>query len=428
MCTIPYAYPQSYFFSSLGPVSLGMAFSLNKIGPAAMVAAAFVGPGTLITCSIAGATFGYSLIWAVVFSVISTMVLQEMTGRLGVIKGLGLSESIRTMISNRWIRVIVSALSLIAILVGNAAYQSGNITGTVLGFSGIFDQNNNNSGLLTIWAMALLVSLLLFFGKYKVIERVLVLLVSLMSIIFIITAIALPVDLWSLMKGALIPSFPQNSFLLIMALIGTTVVPYNLFLHSSAVAQKWKGMENIDLVRSDVMISVGVGGLISVLIVVTSAATLHISGQEVTTLVDLGSQLKPILGDSATTIFSAGVFSAGLTSMITAPVAASYTVSGILGKSASFDGVVFRSSWLAVLWTGVIVASWGIQPLLLIQIAQFANGLILPVFGIFLLLIMNSKDLGNFRNGPISNSLGIIVILIVTLLGVRGILISLDMI
>ncbi len=393
-----------------------------------MVAAAFIGPGTVVTCSIAGASFGYSLIWALVFSVIATIFLQEMTGRLGAIKGMGLSDAIRVGLSNRYLRTVMTILSLLAILVGNAAYQSGNITGATLGLSELVPGDFSMAGknLFIIWILGSIAFILLYFGKYKLIEKTLVILVSLMSLIFLFTVIVLPVNIFEIFRGAFIPTFPDNSLFVVMALIGTTIVPYNFFLHSSAVATKWSGAEHLRTVRADVLVSVILGGIISILIIITSAATLYVNGQEVTGLADLATQLRPLLGEYSTIMLSVGIFSAGLTSMITAPVAAAYTVSGLLGKQSSFGSATFRLSWFGVLITGVIVASLGIKPLLLIQIAQFANGLLLPVIGLFLMIVMNQRDLREFRNGWISNTVGGFIILIITFLGLKGILSSIQ--
>ena len=129
---------------------------LKNIGPGPLVAAAFIGPGTVTVCTLAGVGFGFALLWAMVFSVIATLVLQEMSARLGIITQKGLSEVIRTEIKHPFFKNIVILLILSAILIGNAAYEAGNISGGVLGLEAIFGNTNIKSGNLSINGFSLI--------------------------------------------------------------------------------------------------------------------------------------------------------------------------------------------------------------------------------------------------------------------------------
>src|SRR5690554_5266782 len=106
-----------------------------SMGPAALVAAAFIGPGTVVTASLAGANFGYALLWALVFSVIATIILQEMSARLGVVTQQGLGENIRATITLPWLRHAVVVLIFAAVIIGNSVYQGGNISGARMGLA-----------------------------------------------------------------------------------------------------------------------------------------------------------------------------------------------------------------------------------------------------------------------------------------------------
>ena len=108
---------------------------IKDVGPGVLIAAAFIGPGTVTLCSIAGASFGYSLLWALLLSIIATIVLQEMSLRIGLITNMGLTEVIRVSIKNKFINRFLILLILCSILIGNAAYEAGNITGASLGLS-----------------------------------------------------------------------------------------------------------------------------------------------------------------------------------------------------------------------------------------------------------------------------------------------------
>ena len=194
---------------------------LFKIGPALFVTSAFIGPGTVYTASLAGANFGFSLLWALLFSVFATIVLQEMSARSGIVTQQGLGENLAQLITNPVIRFISFFLIISAVVIGNSAYEGGNIAGASLGLSELFPQWQ------AIWPLviAFIAFVLLFSGKYKVIEKGLALLVALMSMSFLLTFFMVKPDLAALFSGIFIPSWPNGSTLTIIALIGTTVVP-----------------------------------------------------------------------------------------------------------------------------------------------------------------------------------------------------------
>ena len=151
----------------------------DNIGPGPLVAAAFIGPGTVTLCSIAGLDYGFSLLWALVLSVFATIVLQEMSARLGIISKKGLSEVIRNEIHNPILKKVIITLILSAIVIGNAAYEAGNISGGVLGLEAVFGENIINLYDLNIKPYSILLGAiafaLLYIGNYKIIERSLML-------------------------------------------------------------------------------------------------------------------------------------------------------------------------------------------------------------------------------------------------------------
>ena len=163
---------------------------LPKVGPAFLVTAAFIGPGTVITASMAGANYGLTLIWALLFAMIATLVLQEMAARLGIITQQGLGENIRQAISQPFWRTITIVLVVSAIVVGNGAYQSGNISGASLGLVSISEQFSLSIAYTNVVFPVLIGSvafILLYTGSYKLIERALVVLVGLMSMAFLVS-------------------------------------------------------------------------------------------------------------------------------------------------------------------------------------------------------------------------------------------------
>ena len=390
---------------------------LRNLGPGLLVAAAFIGPGTVTTATVAGAQFGYALLWAVVFSVIATIVLQEMSARLGLVSREGLGEALRTMFSNRIVRGLSIGLVIGAIAFGNAAFQAGNITGAAIGLEAL----TNASAKLWAVVVAVAAFILLAYGAYKWIERVLMVLVGLMSIVFVTTMIIARPSLSDVVAGVFPPRIPDGSLLTILALIGTTVVPYNLFLHASAVQEKWSQQVPIDEAlkasRLDTVLAISLGGLVTLAIVVT-AATFFARGTIIQSAAMMAEQLEPVLGPAAKYFFAGGLLAAGLTSAITAPLAAAYATAGALGWRRDLKDPRFRAVWAAILVVGVVLAVVGRKPVAAILFAQAANGLILPLIAVFLLIVLNRTDLlGKYSNGVAANLAGGAVVLVAAGLG-----------
>ncbi len=384
----------------------------KNIGPGPLVAAAFIGPGTVTVCTLAGVGFGYALLWAMLLSIIATVVLQEMAARLGIISQKGLSEVIRSEIKNPVFKTLAIILILSAIVIGNTAYEAGNISGGVLGLETIVGKPSISVAGLSINLLSIVIGfvafVLLYIGNYKLLEKVLVSLVILMSIAFLITAIITKPNISEILKGAFIPKFPKDSILTIIALIGTTVVPYNLFLHASLVKEKWHHKGDLKFARKDTIIAVVLGGLVSMCIIISAAS---IQTQDISNAADLAKGLEPLFGSFAKYFLAIGLFAAGITSAITAPLAAAFVASGCLGWSTNMKAKKFRAVWMFILLVGVISSSIGIKSIEIIKFAQVANGILLPVIAGFLIWIMNKQSvLGIHKNNVKQNLFGFIIL------------------
>lgn len=388
---------------------------IKNIGPGTLVAAAFIGPGTVTMCTKAGVQFGYSLLWAMLLSIIATVVLQEMAARTGIITQKGLAEVIKGQITSPLLRNIAIFLILGAIVIGNAAYEAGNISGATLGMQ-VFGKETAVFYPILIGIIAFIV---LFIGNYKILERSLVALVLIMSISFLITAILTKPDIMAMLKGTFIPTIPENSTLIIIGLIGTTVVPYNLFLHASLVKEKWKTKDDLSSARKDTMISIILGGIVSMAIIVAATAT---TGGNISNALDLAKGLEPLYGENAKYLLGIGLFAAGITSAITAPLAAAYVAKSCFGWKASLKDNRFRAVWAIILILGVVFSSLEFSPLEVITFAQVANALLLPIVAIFLVWIVNKANvLGEYKNTLFQNILAACIILITVILGIKGI-------
>ena len=239
-----------------------------------------------------------------------------------------------------------------------------------------------------------------------------------MSISFIITGIITQPNILEMLKGAFIPKSPEGSLLTIIGLIGTTVVPYNLFLHASLVKEKWSDKKDLKAVKKDTIISIVLGGLVSMAIIVSAAS---ISGEEVANASDLAKSLAPLYGDFAKYFLGIGLFAAGITSAITAPLAAAYVAKGCFGWKGNLQSNKFRAVWIFILLIGVVFSSLGIKPIEIIKFAQVANGILLPVIAGTLLWVVNKKSvLGDFVNSKTQNIIGILILIATIFLGLRG--------
>ncbi|WP_340156606.1 Nramp family divalent metal transporter [uncultured Winogradskyella sp.] len=396
----------------------------KNIGPGPLIAAAFIGPGTVTVCTLAGANFGFALLWAMALSIFATVVLQEMAARLGIVSQKGLSEIIREEITHPVVKVLAIILILSAIVIGNAAYEAGNISGGALGMEAIVGNVYWEIGSIKLNVMSLLIGIiafvLLYIGNYNVLEKVFVFLVILMSLAFITTAILTKPNLVEVFKNIFIPKAPEGSILSVIALIGTTVVPYNIFLHASLAKTKWKDNSDLKSAKKDTMIAVVLGGMVSMCIIIAASA---IQKQSITSASDLALGLEPLFGSFAKYFLAIGLFAAGVTSAITAPLAAAFVTDGCLGWESDLKSKKFKAIWMVIVLLGVVFSSIGFKSIEIIKFAQVANGILLPVIAGFLLWVMNkSSVLGTYKNSKLQNFLGLVILVITIFLGLKGIL------
>ncbi|MBL6677564.1 MAG: Nramp family divalent metal transporter [Flavobacteriaceae bacterium] len=390
---------------------------IREIGPGILIAAAFIGPGTVTLCTIAGVSYGYSLIWALVLSIFATIFLQELSLRVGLVTKMNVAEVISKSVNSIYFKKFLIVLIVSSILIGNAAYEAGNITGASLGISAIIGIDSISYIPVLIGIAAFLI---LFQGNYKLIEKSLIFLVLTMSVSFLITAIVTKPNLNSLIEGMFIPNFDENSILIVLGLIGTTVVPYNIFLHSSLVTEKWDSIKKLQTARIESFVSIFLGGIVSLSIIVTAAS---VNSQDVKSVIDLAKGLEPLYGKFAIYFLGIGLFASGITSSITAPLAAAYVAKSCFGWKKSMKTFKFRLVWMIVLIFGVIISMIEINPIEIIKFAQFSNSLLLPIVAIILLWLVNNNSIvGKKYTYKYQNTFGIIIIMITIILGFRGLI------
>jgi Mn2+/Fe2+ NRAMP family transporter len=376
-----------------------------------VIAAAFIGPGTVTTAARAGSDFRFALAWALLFSVVACLVLQEAAGRITVLTGKELGGAIRGRFAgSRW-AASVPLLAAIGIILGCAAFEAGNLLGGVAGLRLIVDAS---PAVLTLIAGAA-AALLLATGNTRWIARIAGALVAVMGVAFLVTAVRLGPDLGELLRGLLVPSIPVGGTVLVLGLVGTTVVPYNLFL-GSALARDSKLGE----MRFGLAVAVIGGGVISLGVLVVGSALG--GGLEYERL---AAVLGDRLGGGAEASLAIGLFAAGFTSAVTAPLAAALTARSLLGEKDdpqwAENSVRYRAVWIGVLITGMAFGIADVRPIPVIILAQAFNGLILPLVAVFLWVAVTDRNLlGGGVNSRLQNVVMGVVVLVCVVLGLRG--------
>ena len=393
----------------------------KNLGPGPLIAAAFIGPGTVTLCTLAGVKFGMSLLWTLLIAVLASITLQSMAVKIGIIGKKSITEALKDEISNPVIKYIIITLIFMTILIGNTAYEAGNISGAVMGLETLFGQIKIDFKDFSLNIHAIIIGLLagalLWIGKYRIIERCLIGLVIIMSIAFLFTAIATRPSLLSVLSGLLSFKAPAGSLLTIIGLVGTTIVPYNLFLHAELVKEKWNDKGDLKFALKDLIIALGLGGLISLSIVITASS---INATDINTVGDLALGLESVFGTFSRHFLAIGLFAAGITSTITAPLAAAYVVCGCFGLSTNLQSNYFKFIWLSIILFGVFFSATGLKLITIIQFAQITNGVLLPIMVGLLLWMMNKSSLlGNFKNNNLQNAIGFIIIVVSLFLSLR---------
>jgi len=396
--------------------------AFKSIGPGMLVAGAFIGTGTITTSIVAGTNKGYTLLWAsVTLAVIMTIVLQEMAARATLSTGTSLAKLIRNKLG-LW----ASIIAIIAIVGGNSIYSVGNLSGVDLALGELFDGIPGSAWMVIVtiiyWG-------LLMIGRYSLLEKVITALVIIMGITFLFNMFYVQPDYAETIKGLTLPLFEVSDITLVLGLIGTTVVPYNLYLHSSAVIEKkWykNPKKNMRVMRLDTILPIFLGGIVTMAVGVVAASVLHplhlSTGLEVEGANDMAMTLEPLIGNAAYTLFNIGLFAAAISSMPMAALSAAYVFTESLGLSSNIKSWPFRIVFSIVAWVPLFFAVGVTNPVWTIILAQSVNGMLLPITAIFIIYIVNKKNVvGDLRNKPLNNILGFIAVGFTIYLGVMNI-------
>lgn len=393
---------------------------LAILGPGMITANAGNDAGGIATFASVGADFGYSLLWLLIPITISLGIVQEMCARMGAVTGKGLADLIRERFGVRW-----TALIMLALLVANAGVTVSEFVG-IAAASELFGV----SRYISVPLAAILVWTLIVKGSYKRVERVF-LLMSLVFLGYIVSAFLSRPDWSAVAVGLVKPEFKlEHAFIFtFVAVVGTTISPYMQVYVQSSVVEKGITPENYAKTKIDVWVGTIFAILIAFFIVVSTAATLHKAGIEVSSAADAAHALRPLAGRYAETLFGIGLFAASMLAAGVLPLATAYSISEALGfekgVSRSFrEAPIFLGTFTFLVAVGAAIAIVPNLPLIrVLLVTQVINGLLLPFVLFAILKLVNNRELmGRYVNGPLYNVAAWLTAIVVTLLSLLYIL------
>ncbi len=369
-----------------------------------VISAAFIGPGTVTTAVSAGSQFQLQLIWALVFATLACLALQEIAARLTIGTQLTLGEAILKkfgVVRGRFLNNLVGG----SVVAGCAAYQAGNILGAIAGLQLLLPVQHT----LLVLLIGLTVAAILYTDRRQTISTVLTALVGLMGLAFLWLASHSQFSWRDLMVSSVVPRLPTGADLLTLGLVGTTIVPYNIFLGSGVS----RG-QTIPLMRIGLTISVLVGGAITAFILLAGMQVSSFSSYE-----ELANVFVKEMGSAGRIALGLGLFAAGFSSAITAPYAASLVATTVF----AWSGKQARWMWMGVLAVGLFFGITQVKPIPVILLVQTLNGFILPLLGGYLILVINDRQLVSaaHRPSPIYNLVLMIIFATLLLLGLHSI-------
>jgi len=373
---------------------------LAVVGPGFITANVDNDAGGILTYSQAGAQFGYTLLWTMIPITLALIVVQEMCARMAAVTGKGLSDLIREEFGLR-----ITFLMMLGILITNF----GNVITEFIGIAG-------SMGLfgvpryISVPICAGIVWLIAVKGQYKSVEKVF-LAASFFYITYIFAGVlAKPAWIESIKATVKPPpaaAFHQGPYLyMVIAVVGTTIAPWMQFYLQSSVVEKGVTRRQYNASRLDVIVGCIFTDVVAWFIIVACAATLYVHGvRDIRDAADAAQSLRPLAGDWAYILFALGLFNASLFAASILPLSTAYTVCEGLGFESGVERKFSEAPVFYWLYTALIVAGGAvvlIPGLPLVKIAVFSqvvNGAVLPFVLIFMLLLINKKDLmGEFVN------------------------------
>jgi manganese transport protein len=396
---------------------------LKYIGPGLLVTVGFIDPGNWASNLAAGASYGYSLLWMVTLSTIMLVILQHNAAHLGIATGLCLSEATTLHVKKPY-----SVALLLSVMGASISTSLAEILGASIALNMLFQiPLRAGAVLVTLFTLIMLLS-----NTYRVIEKGIVALVSIIGLSFLYELSLVHVDWNQAMFGAVVPAFPPNSMIVVMSVLGAVVMPHNFFLHSEIIqSRQWNLQDEKVIERQlkyefmDTLVSMLVGWAINSAMIVLAAATFFKTGTAVTELNQAQQLLTPLVGSNASVVFAVALLLAGVSSCVTSGMAAGSIFAGIFNETYNIKDKHTRIGIMISLVCAALIIFLITNPLNTLILSQMMLSLQLP-FTIFLQIYLTSSEkvMGKYKNGPWLKALLVSIGVIVTGLNI-GLFISL---
>ena len=401
------------FLRRFRPMRVRLALLFAVVGPGIITANVDNDAGGITTYSVAGAHYGYGLLWMMPLVALALIIVQEMSARLGVVTGKGLADLIRERMGVRTTAIIIGILVF------------ANLANTVSEFAGVAASMEifGVSKYISVPLAAALVWVLIVKADYKVVERVF-LIASALYLAYIASGIMARPSWGTVLQATVTPSFRFEAgyVTLFVTVIGTTIAPWMQFYQQSSIVDKGLKLTEYTYERIDVIIGSLFAVVVAGFITIACAATLFTSGVQIETAQDAAQALGPLAGQYAATLFALGLLNASIFSAAILPLSTAYVVCEAFGWEAGVsrelrEAPIFFGIYTALIVLGAAVILLPIKSLVQTMLAsQTLNGVLLPVILIVMLRLINNKRLmGRYVNGRIFNILAwaMVVILIV---------------
>ena len=388
----------------------GIVFFLSIVGPGIITANVDNDAGGIATYSVAGAQYGYALLWSLIPMLFVLFMIQEMVARLGVVTGKGLSDLIREQYGVR-----VTFFTMLALLITNF----GNITAEFAGLAAsleIFGVSRYVSvplGAAAVWYLVV-------WGNYRIVEKVF-LFACTVYLSYVISGFMANPPWGEVLTAMVIPTFrlEQNYLFMLIGIIGTTIAPWMQFYQQSSIVEKEIHVKDYRYVWWDVLSGCVFAVMVVFFIMVACAATLHANGIPVKTAEDAAVALAPLAGKHASILFAIGLANASLFAASILPLSTAYSICEGMGWEAGVNKDFREAPQFMGLYTGLIVLGAALilipgAPLIWIMlVSQVINGILLPFVLIFILLLVNNGELmGGHVNGRLYNGFSWLTVLV----------------
>jgi len=391
--------------------SLGPWF--RSLGPGLITAALVFGPSKMTITSKLGSEYSFSLVWIIVVAILFMTVFTVMSGRIGIAS----NESLLSLIRQKWGKT-VSIIIGVGIFLVATSFQAGNAIG--VGIS-IAEANNTSPKIWVIFFTLFGIGLLFFRSFYKVMEKVMILLIGIMLFAFITTFFLIQPSFTGILSG-LKPSVPEGSLPLVIAFTASCFSIVGAFYQSYLVQERRKNSSGTETTKNGSIAGIILLGLMSFIVMVCAASVLHPNHIKVNNATDMAKALEPLFGNYASGLFLAGLFGASFSSLVGNASVGGTLLGDALGYSGGLNSKAVRALIALVMLIGAVIALiFGKIPLELIVFAQSVTIFVVPLIGIAMYLIANDeKIMGNNRNSPAVKIIGALGLLLIIGLAIQN--------